>query len=397
MINIITIIIVHAEQHFHSHVDNAQLPLIQQKVSWSTVFWVKQWDDHVICSCEFSCHWSGENIGFVLANIPDILSISRGEMGSASLPALTQAIFKAAKGPKPRCVAFLWCWVNSMKKSHHRLQNGHRCWGWSTLGDARKETLRCEPCGRGHQFFEVRQYRGALRGSIVPFKKSRGSIAMIRHVLYRFTSIYLRKMTWRHQKWEESIAMFDFQVFIQLFLHMRWGTWLKVPEFINQHVVATSLQSSQGMFTIGMSLLGLPNGAVWYSNGIICYPTLVAARWCQHQMATGYTNLLIPFMPPYLSINKSRCHHGIYWFTPFNLCVCDMISSTMWNTRCMFHVCYVFYVCRCCCFFGVLSCLFTVFLCFQLEGWKNPHFCMTIVYQSIYLNIYIYHISLVAW
>lgn len=90
----------------------------------------------------------------------DFLSISRGEMGSASLPALTQAIFKAAKGPKPRCVAFLWCWVN-MKNSHHRLQNGHRCRGWSTLGDARKETLRCEPCGRGHQFFEVRQYRGA--------------------------------------------------------------------------------------------------------------------------------------------------------------------------------------------------------------------------------------------
>ena len=159
----------------------------------------------------------------------DFLSISRGEMGSASLPALTQAIFKAAKGPKPRCVAFLWCWVN-MKNSHHRLQNGHRCRGWSTLGDARKETLRCEPCGRGHQFFEVRQYRGACGHR--PIKK-RGSIH--RNDSPCSLSIYLRKMTWRHQKWKESIAMFDFQVFFQLFLHMRWGTWLKFPKFINQH------------------------------------------------------------------------------------------------------------------------------------------------------------------
>ena len=63
MINIITIIIVHAEQPFHSHVDNAQLPLIQQKVSWSTVFWVKQWD-HVICSCEFSLFWRKYRVCF---------------------------------------------------------------------------------------------------------------------------------------------------------------------------------------------------------------------------------------------------------------------------------------------------------------------------------------------
>lgn len=314
-------------------------------------FLVKQWD-HVICSCGFSCHGSGENMGFVLANIRDIfLSISRGEMGSASLPALTQAIFKAARGPKPRCVAFLWCWVNR-KNSHHRLQNGHRCRGWSTLGDARKETLRCEPRGRGHQFFEVRQYRGACGHR--PIKK-RGSIH--RHdspCSLSALSIYLRKMTWRHQKLEESIAMFDFQVFIQLFLHMHWGTWLKFPKFINQHFLLPLVSNHpKGCSPLACRCWGypiLPNGAVWYSNGIICYPTLVAACWCQHQMATGYTNLLIPCRPPCLSINTSRCHHGICWLTPFNLCVCAMISSTMWNTRCIFHACYAFYACCCCCF-----------------------------------------------
>jgi hypothetical protein len=41
------------------------------------------------------------------------------------------------------------------------------------------------------------------------------------------------------------------------------------------------------------------------------------------------------------------------------------------------------------CFLFFLSCLFTVFLCFRLEGWKNLHVCMTIVYLSIYLNIYL--------
>ena len=110
-------------------------------------------------------------------------------------------------------------------------------------------------------------------------------------------------------------------------------------------------------------------------------------------MATGYTNLLIPCRLPCLSINTSRCHHGIYWFTPFNFCVCVPWSVQPCETQDVFFmramlsmlVAVVVVVV----FLFFLSCLFTVFLCFQLEGWKNLHFCMTIVYLSIYLSIYL--------
>jgi hypothetical protein len=210
--------------------------------------------------------------------------------------------------------------------------------------------------------------------------------------------------------------MFDFQVFIQLFLHMHWGTWLKFPKFINQHFLLPLVSNHpKGCSPLACRCWGypiLPNGAVWYSNGIICYPTLVAACWCQHQMATGYTNLLIPCRPPCLSINTSRCHHGICWLTPFNLCVCAMISSTMWNTRCIFHACYAFYACCCCCFVFCFSKLFVHSVSmFSVGGLKESSClhdnCLSIYlskYLSIYLNIYmiyiyidIYHISLVAW
>lgn len=352
MIIIITIIIVHAEQHFHNHVDNAHLPLIYsnrkchdrqffgQAVGsrhlflWIFMSWI--WRKYGICFGQHPWHFFKHLTGWNGISIPtrtDTSNFQGGQRAKASMRGFSVMLGEQEKLPPS---AAKW-------PSMPRMIDTGRC----KKGDSSVRTT----WSRASIFRSTTISRCLWPSS----HKKRGSIH--RHdspCSLSALSIYLRKMTWRHQKLEESIAMFDFQVFIQLFLHMHWGTWLKFPKFINQHFLLPLVSNHpKGCSPLACHCWGypiLPNGAVWYSNGIICYPTLVAACWCQHQMATGYTNLLIPCRPPCLSINTSRCHHGICWLTPFNLCVCAMISSTMWNTRCIFHACYAFYACCCCCF-----------------------------------------------